>query len=274
MPPFQLELPASTAVSELQEKVLAKHSSGAEGPERVRLFAPAGDDFAGPVPPLVFCSRPAQTLEDLGLAHSGAAAATVYWASNLMKFQDDYAQIVPKCDERVAKAIARDEAAVKSRAAQERVDARNAFWALQGTAWPFKPAGAARTYYTSHANSYGEGELGDSHSLQLLPAEGEFRLHLHRWSDTGRKSRHFHTMTKGPFRLSAEAAGGGYELHMMPAFRFESAHIPPRWDDLSAFTPVARDKADPLPTAHIDADGSAVHHQGETLKLSETARRV
>ncbi|KAL1519295.1 hypothetical protein AB1Y20_022822 [Prymnesium parvum] len=271
IPPFELCLPSDTTLAALQQTLHELHPAVAQDAARVRLFLPAAQgNSTAAEPALVFGSRPSHTLAELGLS-SSASPPTVYWASELMRFQEEYATLLPACDPELAnerERRAREQAQERERA---RAAARAAFWSLPPVAWPF--AFAAPTFYWSAATSYGEGEMGESKWLQLLPERAQFRLHDHEWSDTGRKSRHTHTMSKGCFRLVPQH--GGFALHLMPTHRWSSYRIPPRWDDDAAFQAVRESEADPLPCATVDTEATSVmmaSHKLTRMKESDKQR--
>mmetsp|Transcript_16238 Transcript_16238/g.47347 ORF Transcript_16238/g.47347 Transcript_16238/m.47347 type:complete len:334 (+) Transcript_16238:32-1033(+) len=276
----------SDTVFHLQKTLAALRPELApHGAERVRLFAPAADRPAvgAAVPTLVLCTRPQQTLQDAGI--TDIADLTLYWASDLMTFQDGYAELLPRCDPRVAAAAQAAAGAARAAKAAARSNERRAFWAMAPGPWPFEAESVA--FYWSHSNSYGEGEMGDSTSLSLR-RDGTFRMHDHHWSDTGRKSRHSHNLRKGAFRLVPRRAppaedapddvvgsaccmpgarsavavadvvgkqgaqiGASFALHMMPTHSWSSHHIPPRWEDEAAFTALPKERTDPLDVAQL-----------------------
>lgn len=277
--PIELELAPSTTVLELQTLLAARRPGQEPSPERVRLFAPAVAGCWRPLGALeptlhlqlVFCSRPARTLDEMRLCSDsadlfGESAATspgrttIYWVSNLMKFQGQELKFVPLCDPQIAARAKEIVAASAMRADEERLAAAEAFWARKSVPWPF--ADGFRRFYASEETHYGEGCMGSSVSLQLLPTSGEFRLHAHSWSDNGNSTSHRHALTKGRFVLVPPAAGGRradpeprFELQLMPTHGWGSHRPPVEWDDDKAFIAKPRATTPPLPSGHIDAHG-------------------
>ncbi|KAG8459741.1 hypothetical protein KFE25_003193 [Diacronema lutheri] len=299
--PTTLALPSAATVAELQARLHATHPRRAPAPDRIRLFAaapptsaPAGAPgasrprdgrtavgavlghgaadvgAAGEQAPLVFLSRPAQTLAEAGLARRAGdeAAATVYWASELMRFQDGADAIATACDPIRARAVALAAARDKAQRGAERQAARDAFWQLPTLPLPFAgrlPVGAAVRYYDGQGRHFGgDGQIGDSVLLMLLPARYEFRLHTHRWMDGGERTSHSHELLKGEFRL-ARGTPSGHALHLMPLARWASYKPPIAWEDDVAFARIPRNAADALEQRGTALSADAVVLNGRTL---------
>jgi hypothetical protein len=264
---------------------------------------------------LVFLSRPSQTLAEAGLVAptatgggllptatwgglaptatgGGLAVRSVYWASELMRFQEDAAAIATACDaelKQAAEEAAKRRAAALKRAAHKRMAG---FWTLPLHPWPFppeptpphshdgskQPAEPTASYYGSEETFCGEEAMGESWSLSLSLASGTFRHHRHTWSDAGDKTRHTHEMIKGAYRIqplrghARAKTPGAHTLTLMPTAKLWTSKPPPRWEDEAAFTQLPRGRTEPIEQCSVDADVAVV--DGHTLARSRPTPRA
>lgn len=119
--------------------------------------------------------------------------------------------------------------------------------------------------------------MGSSLWLRLVcagEAEGRFELHAHSWSDTGRKSRHTHTLHVGEWRfVPAEERRGRTDeetpaaLWLMPTATWGSSTQPPiEWTDTARFHALPRESTSAL--ALLTLHGTdAITVQGRRLAL-------
>lgn len=253
-PPILLPADPTMTVKSLQD-MLHKTSPGrAPAAHSVRLFCQRGPGRdRTPLPALSFLSRPEETIASLQLqpdtALGGGKTVTIYWASNLMKFQEEAAQasLLPQIDEEIDKRLTSAAAESAMATARELQNARDEYWALPQIPWPSDLDPSKMRFYWSEENQY---HMGESILLQLMP-DGEFRKHEHSWSDGGNRTSHRHSLVKGSFRLVLTKERGTYTLHMMPARKWASYKPPVKWEDDAEFSAVPRETADPLPQGRL-----------------------